>query len=121
MPVFQDDTGDNKEITIASTGNITLYFQNNSGLTSADDNPTIGNYYLDSNKIRRLITLRTDQSLQILGMNGETYTDPITVAIGDGTIEPASGKYEENFRFLLISSITLNIQTANTNLKLKVV
>ncbi len=114
-----DGIGDNKEFSVATTGEITIFF-NNTSLTSADDDVDNRNYYFDTSKSRRKFVLRVDKSVTITKENGETLTNPITVNIGDGSITPATGIHREEFDTLVLQSITINVLTANTNIKLRI-
>lgn len=115
--------GDNKEFAVAGTGQITIHLYNSEGKTAANDDPATGNYYIDNPRVAKKFVLRTDQTLQIVklgSLHNITLTNPITVAIGDGTVIPAAGIHREEYDAPTVHYITLNIQTANTNLKLRV-
>lgn len=109
--------GDNKEFSVAATGLITVTFR--SELNSGDDNTTTGQYYFNIDRTVRKFVLRTNQTIEITRLNGLTLTDPITVAIGDGSITPASGIHKEEYDQPILASMQLRILTTNTNLKLR--
>ena len=110
--------GDNKEITVATTGEITLWFYR-TGYSSVNDNITAREYYFDKQKVARKFVIRTNQTITITEMNGTVLTDPTTIAIGDGTVIPASGYHKEEFDDAAVYSIKLNILTADTELKIR--
>lgn len=115
--------GDNKEFGVATAGIITVYFYNASGKTAANDDPANGNYYFSNPRTAKQFILRTDQTVQIteIGhLQATILTDPITVAIGDGTVVPASGLHREKYEHPVVSYLKINIQTANTNLKIRI-
>ena len=117
----QDEyVGDNIEFVSDTAGDeITIYFYTPAGTTSSSDTPT--EKYCDTSRRRRKFVLRTDQSLQILEENGVVMTDPITVAIGDGSVIPATGKHTERLNSQILVNMKIRCPTANTNVKIRVI
>ena len=118
--IQQGGIGDNKEFSVVTTGKITIYIQNEGGLTSANDDVTNRNYYFNTSRSRRKYVLRIDQTVKITKINGETLTDPISVVIGDGSLTPDSGMHKEEFDVTLLQNMEIDVLTANTNIKLRV-
>ena len=77
--------GDNKEFSVATTGEITVFFYNATNQTSVNDDTTNKNYYFDNNRSARKYVLRADKSVEITEINTTVLTDPISATIGDGT------------------------------------
>ncbi len=112
--------GDNREVGIDGTK--TVNFNLDSSKTSADDTDT--EKYFDkplnlsegtSFNSAKAFFLRNDQTIQILGMNNVTFTDPITVADNKG--------HREEFNQPIIFKITIRTTLSSgstTNIKLRV-
>lgn len=115
--------GDNKEFMVATAKDITIYFYNSESKTSVNDDPTAGNYYIDNLRVAKEIIVRYDQTIQILKvgcLQNTNFTDPISCAIGDGTVEPASGIWKEVYEGPIAIYIQVRILTDNTSLKVRV-
>ena len=115
--------GDNKEFSVATIGEITVYFFNSSGKTATDDDPNNRVYYFSNPRTVKRYIIRYDQTIainQVGSLQNITLTDPITCAIGDGTIEPATGAYKERYESPTVSYLKINILTENTNLKIRI-
>lgn len=107
-----EGVGDNIEFVSDQAGDeITIYFQNNEGNTSANDTTTAK--YFNTNKRRSKFFLRTENNIEILGENGETFTSPVTVVDDKG--------HKESFSPPGILRMKIRCPTANTNIKLRVI
>lgn len=119
---IQDATeGDNKEFAVDGTKTITIHI-NDSTKTSADDTDT--DKYFDNNLNANSTVycgsgtaffLRNDQTIQILGMNNITFTDPITVTDNKG--------HREEFNVRMLETITIRTTQSTgttTNIKFRV-
>ncbi len=109
--------GDNKEFAIPNVldGDVTLYFFNADGNTSANDTATAK--YMDTNRSRTEFVLRTDAIVQIVKLGDVTFTDPETCP-PNGSItetEMSDRRYTGNFDRIVIRA-TQN----NTNVKIRV-
>ena len=103
--------GDNIEFGVDGTKTVNI---NIDGNTSADDTDT--EKYFDNSlsasqntsfNAARAFFLRADQTIQILGINGITFTDPITVTDNKG--------HREEFNQPIITKITIKTgQTTGT-------
>ena len=109
--------GDNKEFAVPniSDGDVTIYFYNASGNTSANDTATAK--YMNNNRPIIGFAVRTDQVILITKLAERTLTDPITV--------PANGSYSESWYENLqhiskINSMTIRTTVDNTNVKIRV-
>lgn len=112
--------GDNKEFAVDGTQTVNINLD--SSKTSADDTAT--EKYFDVNlttsgntpyNSARAFFLRNDQTVEIIGMNNVTFTDPITVVLNKG--------HREEFNQALIFKITIKTTVATgttTNIKLRV-
>ena len=103
--------GDNKEFKVVALSDVTIYITGNN--TSANDTAT-AKYYDNTpgGGGAKAFVLRTDQFLQILSMNGVTFTDGYSV-IKNGSI---TEKMDAPFLFKMVIRTTV----ANTNIKLRV-
>ena len=110
--------GENKRIFATATGLITIYFQNDTNLDSNDDTDIV--YYFDTSKSRRKIQIRSNQSLEIISFRDTTFTDPISVVIGDGTVVPASASFTFEFDEPYLNKMVINVLTANTTIDITV-
>ena len=104
-----EDVGDNKEVTIPTAGT-TVVFHFQSTNTSTSDTTTAKYFDNISTSIHKF-QLRTDQTIHIVGMNGTTFTDPITVAKDSNYTEKDSG--------IGITQMTVLTFTANNILRLR--
>ncbi len=112
--------GDNREVGIDGTK--TVNFNLDSTKTSADDTDT--EKYFDnplsssegtSFNTAKAFFLRNDQTIQILGMNNITFTDPITVTDNKGHRE----EFNQPWIFKITIKTTLS-SGSTTNIKLRV-
>ena len=119
LGIIQDATeGENKEFGVATISDVTIHI-NDSSKTSADDTAT--DKYLD-NQLTESSTamcgsgtaffLRADQTIQIVGINKITFTDPITVVIDKG--------HREEFNVRILEQIIIRTTVVNTNIKIRV-
>lgn len=102
-----EGVGDNKEFTVADISTVTIYF--NDSNTSADDTAT--NRYFDNGSLAKAFTIRPNQTIQILSINGQTFTDPISVFIN--TV------YTEKFDTPTIFKMEILTTVANTHIRLR--
>ena len=112
--------GENKEFGVDGTKTINI----NIGSTNTSANDTDTEKYFDtalsssgntSFGSARAFFLRNNQTIQILGINNITFTDPITVVINKG--------HREEFNQPFIFKITIKTTVAGgttTNIKLRV-
>jgi len=100
--------GDNKEFTITSISDVTLYF--NSTQTSADDTET--ERYFDNGSCVKSFTIRPNQTIQIVSINGVTLTDPITIFIN--TV------YTEKLDTPTIFKMVIRTTVANTHIRMRI-
>ena len=112
--------GDNRELGIDGTK--TVNFILDSSKTSADDTDT--DKYFDNDlsestgtpfNTAKAFFLRNDQTIQILGMNNITFTDPITVTDNKGHRE----EFNQPWIFKITIKTTLS-SGSTTNIKLRV-
>lgn len=102
-----EGVGDNKEFTVVDISTITVYFNNSN--TSADDTAT--DKYFDHGSLAKSFTLRPNQTIQILSMNGQTFTDPDSVFIN--TV------YTEKFDTPTVFKMEIRTTVANTHIRLR--
>jgi len=112
--------GDNKEFAVDGVKTVNINFD--STKTSADDTDT--EKYFDNDlttsgntpyNSMRAFFLRNDQTIEIIGMNNVTFTDPVTIVLNKG--------HREEFNQALIFKLTLKTTVATgttTNIKLRV-
>ncbi len=112
--------GDNREFAVDGTKTININLD--SSKTSANDTDT--EKYFDNPlststgtpfNSAKAFFLRADQTIQIIGMNNITFTDPITVVINKG--------HREEFNQPIIFKLTIKTALgggSTTNVKLRV-
>ena len=108
--------GDNKKFAIpnVSDGDVTVYFMNSDGNTSANDTATAK--YFNTNTGRTAFAVRTDKVVEIVQINARILTNPITV--------PANGSHIEkeltDRRFTgFVSHIIIRPTQNNTNVEIR--
>lgn len=116
--IVAEGIGDNKEFSVATTGEILIDFI--SVLKASNDDPTNRNYYFNTSRSVRKWVLRADQTVEITELNATVLTNPTSVVIGDGTSFPASAVHREEYDQPRLYQMKINILTANTNLKLRI-
>ncbi len=116
-----EGVGENKEFTVATVGVITINLSNIDDKTSANDDPSAGEYYLNNQITARKYVLRFNQSIEITQINNRVFADPTSLVIGDGSVVPAAGIHREEYDQPTVQTIKINILTANTNIKLRVI
>jgi len=104
-----ETVGDNKEFGVAAISDVTVHF-NDSDNTSANDTATVK--YFDTDGLVKVYQLRSDQTVQVVSINGVTMTDPITAVADKGIVE----KYDTATVFKMVIRTTV----VNTNIKLRV-
>jgi hypothetical protein len=109
MAHVSEQIGDNKEFAVASISDVTIYFGHPTN-TSADDTATVK--YIDSPHAVKSFCLRPDQTVQIVSMNGVTFTDPYTAVKDKGITEKLDAP--------ILSYMVIRTTVANTNIKLRV-
>ena len=108
-----ETTGKNLEFGVGTAGTeVTIYFTGGStgDKTSSDDTET--EKYTDSYGRVKYYQIRSDQAIQLLSINGNTFTDPISVTKNTGITEKLDTP--------LIIKMTLRTTTDNTNVKIRV-
>lgn len=112
MGEITETIGENREFTVASASDVTVYFNGGADAdkTSADDTAT--EKYTDTKFCVKKYQLRCDQTVQIVSINGVVFTEPITAIIDYGVTEKLD--------IDLITKMTIRTFTANTNIKLRV-
>ena len=113
MSMIHECRGDNKEFGVDGTKDVTFYFSK-SGYTSANDTET--EKYGDRHKIARRFVIRANKSFQIVSYDDATFTDPIPVVVGDGTIVPASAIHKEDLDARGLTSMLLRTSEASGTL-----
>ncbi len=101
--------GDNVELTLNVIENVTFYFVDTTK-TSADNTATAK--YIDNAGRIKYFNLRSDQTIQIISINGVTMTDPYTCIINKSITE----KWDTPIIFKMVLRPTV----AGTNIKLRV-
>lgn len=118
LSLIQDGSvGDNKEFAVAAISDVNIHI-GVSGKTSADDTAT--DKYFDNLmstdgaycSTAKAFYIRSDQTVQIVGMNNTTFTNPITVVINKG--------HRELFDVRQVFKIVIRTTVVNTNLKIRV-
>lgn len=108
--------GDNKEFAVATISDVTVYIDHAN--TSSDDTATAKYFDQDFSDLgaqedaARALFIRADQTIQIVGMNGTTFTDPITIVADKG--------HRETFERPWIRYLVLRTTVVNTNIKIRV-
>ena len=113
MSMIHECRGDNKEFGVDGTKDVTFYFSK-SGYTSANDTET--EKYGDRHKIERRLVIREKKSFKIVSYDDATFTDPIPVVVGDGTIVPASAIHKEDLDARGLTSMLLRTSEASGTL-----
>ena len=112
--------GDNKEFGVDGTKTVNI----NIGSTNTSANDTDTEKYLDNAlsasegtplNSAKAFFLRNDQTIQIIGMNNITFTDPITVTDNKGHRE----EFNQPYIFKITIRTTLS-SGSTTNIKLRV-
>ena len=105
-----ESVGDNREVTIPTAGTtVVFYIQSDS--TQADDTTT-AKYFDELTTAGHKIAIRVNQTVNILGMNGTTFTDPITIAKDSSYTETDSG--------IGYTQLTIRTTVANTLIRMRV-
>ena len=111
--------GDNKNFAVDGIKTITVYIDHAN--TSTDDTDTekyfdntLSNGGANSDEAKA-INIRNDRTIQILGMNDTTFTDPIEVILNKGHRET----WDKAWLRKLVIKTTVAIGTT-TNIKLRV-
>lgn len=111
--------GDNKNFAVDGTKTVTIYIDHSN--TSADDTDTekyFDNTLSDSGAAQdeaKAISIRNDQTIQIISMNETTFTDPIDVILNKGHRET----WDKAWLRKLVIKTTVAAGTT-TNLKIRV-
>lgn len=108
-----ESVGDNVEFSVGTAGTeVTIYFNggDSGDKTSADDTTTAK--YADNYGAVKAFALRADQACTILSMNGNEFTDPITVV--------QNKSHSESLDTPIIFKMTIKTSTDNTNIKIRV-
>ncbi len=100
--------GDNKEVGLATIQDYTFQF-NDRTKTSADDTETTR--YPDIPVVIKDYAIRSDQTCQIVSVNGIEFTDPITIVVNK--------LHKEQLDTPTIFQMVIRTQTVNTNFKIR--
>jgi len=108
--------GDNKEFAVAAISDVTVYIDHAN--TSANDTAT--EKYFDNalsdggagQDEARAIFIRNDNTIQIVGMNETTFTDPITITKDVG--------HRETFDKHWLRSLVIRTTVDDTNIRIRV-
>ena len=108
--------GDNKEFGVAAISDVTVYVDS----TNTSTNDTATAKYFDNNLSdsgagqdeARAISIRSDQTIQIVSMNDTTFTDPITIIADKG--------HRETFDRHWLRKLVIRTTVANTNIRIRV-
>uniref|UniRef100_A0A6M3LL29 Uncharacterized protein n=1 Tax=viral metagenome TaxID=1070528 RepID=A0A6M3LL29_9ZZZZ len=111
MSICIETVGENKEFNVATADDITLYMTGGAGgdKTSSDDTAT--EKYFDNYGAVKTYQIRTDKNIQIVSINGITFTDPISVT-ALGLIEKLDTP--------IITKMVIRVLIDDTNLKIRV-
>jgi len=103
--------GDNREFTVINASDVTVYFNGGSDgtKTSADDTAT--ERYYNNNGTVKAFTIRPEETIQIVSMNGTTFADPITVI--KNTV------YTEKFDTAAVVFMVIRTALANTHVRIR--
>lgn len=105
-----EDLGDNKIFGVPTAGtDVTVYFANNSGKTSADDTET-EKYFDFQTKVKKF-QIRNDQTVLLTAVNTRVFTNPETATLNKGIIE--------RFDTAFVTKITIRTLTDNTTLEIR--
>jgi len=106
---LNESPGDNLEFNVATASDVTIYLSDSSK-SSADDTAT--SKYSDNPKRRKVFCLRSNKAIQIVSINGVTFTNPITCI--------ANGSITEKWDTPLLFKMAIRVISDDTNLKLRV-
>lgn len=104
--------GNNMEFTVASISDVTIYFNKVGNDTDAEKYPHTSD--INQTASCRKFTLRPNQTIQIVGMNGITFKDPVTVIINTAWTERFSEKFSAP-----IYKLVLRTTVADTTIRLR--
>ena len=104
--------GENKEFTVVSISDVTVYFNGGSTGTNTSANDTETAKYFDTQGLVKAFTFRPNQTIQIVSMNGVTLTNPISIFIN--TV------YTEKFDVSTVFKLVVRTTVANTHIRLRV-
>ena len=107
-----ETVGENKEFTLASIQDVTIYFNGGSNGTNTSANDTATEKYFDTNGAVSAFCLRPNQTVQIISINGLTFTDPITVIINKS--------YTDHYESPLIFKMVIRPTVVGTSIKLRI-
>ena len=108
-----EGTGENREVNIPTASDVTFFFQGGTDQqnkkTSADDTAT--EKYTDTPISAKRYQIRPDETIGVVSINGDVFTEPITITVLGGT---------EMFDNKEITYMVIRTLTDNTNIKLRV-
>ncbi len=107
--------GDNIEFTAVNTGDYTIYLQHNTR-TSANDEEFIkypnNQDGLDGSGLTAIkFTIRTNQSVDLISLNGIVFTNPTTIIINKA--------HTETRRVPIIGKMVIRVGVVKTTLKVR--
>jgi len=107
-----ETVGENIEFSVAAASDVTVYFTGGANTDKTSDDNTLTEKYTDRYGAVKVYQIRPSEAIQIVSINGEVMTDPITCAADSSIIE----KYDTP----VIFKIVIRTTTANTNIKIRV-
>lgn len=112
MSYISEEIGDNKEFAVATISDVTIYFNGGSGGTNTSANDTATEKYIDNPHAVKSFALRSDNTVQIVSINGITFTDPYTAVADKGITEKMDSP--------VIYTMVIRTTATNTNIKLRI-
>ena len=112
MSVTAHYVGNNREFTVNDISDVTLHFNQ-----IGSDTDTVKYAHASDESKRaaaRKFTLRANQTVQILGMDGITFTDPTTIIINTAWTERFSDKFGK-----AISSMAIRTTVTGTTVRIR--
>jgi hypothetical protein len=108
-----EDIGENKEFTVHSISDVTVNI-GTTGYTSANDTELVKYFDRRMTPISSAskFNIRTNQTVEIVSINGTTLTDPITVIINKG--------HTEEFDYPMIYKMVIRTTVADTLIRLRI-
>lgn len=104
-----ETVGDNKEFTVDTVSDVTIYFTDNS--KTSDDDTTTEKYFNNTGAVKAW-ALIADKTVQVVSLNGIEFTDPKTVVLN--TV------WAERLDTPVIFKMVVRTTTTATNIKLRV-
>ena len=106
---FTGGVGDNREFTVVTPSDVTIYFTNNDSKDSSDDTTT--EKYMDNSTAASRFFIRNNQTIHLTQINETTLTDAATIIINKS--------HKEEFSAGVVDKIVLRTSVANTSIKIR--